>query len=373
MNISFSQNGLLDFALKPFKQTHWKILFLLLLTWLPLFISTLFFNSKTNGVTIFSDFDLHIRFLILLPAIVYMERRVDLPFNNFLDEMKHIIGEEDQGKYDRFIISLMKVITSKIPEVLFYILFYSLLFIYWDDIVMLSKKDYLFTSDRSQLNFSGWYYLLLSLPFFQLMIFRWIFRWVMWAYMIFKISKFKLQIDPVHADIMGGLEFINLIPIFFSFLVFLIASIIASNIGFEIVFEGQSLKPYAFQIAFFSLFFPILNYSPLFFFTRKMFKAKTNGIIHFGRLIREHNVAYFQKWIYNRNETQDELLGSVDNSSLSDINGSYTMTQSLRIIPINSQFFISTVLVGVLPYLPLLLTQYSITELFKQLIMHFMS
>ncbi|WP_157491391.1 hypothetical protein [Flammeovirga sp. SJP92] len=301
-----------------------------------------------------------------------MEKKVDKPFNQFLEQTQNIIAESEKEKFEKVLRNISYITKNNVAEIIFYVLFYSLIILFWEDVINNANKSYFFNDDTKEINFIGWYYLFISLPFFQLLIFRWIFRWVIWFWMLLKVSFLKLKIDPVHADGMGGLEFINLIPFLFSFLSFLISAIISTHMGLEIVYEGTTLKSLTVQIIFYTLFFPFLNYIPLTFFVNKMFKAKTEGILKFGQLLREHNRAYFDKWIYHKKE-EDKLLGSMDNSSLSDINGSYASNQSLKLIPINSNFFFITVVISAIPYMPLLLTQYSIIDLFKKLIIHFIS
>ncbi|WP_281613027.1 hypothetical protein [Flammeovirga sp. SubArs3] len=372
MKISFSNSGLLAFLLRPVKSNSLKTLLIILIVWLPIVVGAFLMKREHTTLSIVNDFEFHIRFLLLIPLIILMEKKVDQPFNDFLIQTKGIILNDEANRFQKVINNIAYITKYNVAELLYFALFYSLLFLYWEDVVTTSNKEYFFDIGTKDLNSIGWYYLLVSLPFFQLLIFRWVFRWVIWVWMLYRVSTLKLNIDPVHADGMGGLEYINLIPFLFSFLSFLISSIIATHMGSDIVFGAEKLKALSIQIIFFTIFFPLLNYLPLLFFVRKMFKAKTEGILMFGRLIREHNTDYFSKWIYKRDD-KDILLGSVDNSSLADINGSYAMNQSLRLFPINSNFFLITVVVSAFPYFPLLLTQYSIIDLFKQLVVHFIS
>ena len=64
----------------------------------------------------------------------------------------------------------------------------------------------------------------------------------------------------------------------------------------------------------------------------------------------------------------DHILGSLDNSSMSDINGSYQQAvKDMSIVPINQKSIIGMVLMLLIPFLPLLFTKYSLKDLIMNL------
>ena len=62
---------------------------------------------------------------------------------------------------------------------------------------------------------------------------------------------------------------------------------------------------------------------------------------------------------------KEPILGAMDNSSLADINGSYTPITEMKLIPINYKMIVLSFVMNVIPYIPLVFTYYSFTELFK--------
>jgi hypothetical protein len=65
----------------------------------------------------------------------------------------------------------------------------------------------------------------------------------------------------------------------------------------------------------------------------------------------------------------EHLLGSLDNSSMADINGSYQQAvKEMSIIPINRKSLIWMILMLMIPFLPLLFTMYSLKDLVDKLL-----
>ena len=102
------------------------------------------------------------------------------------------------------------------------------------------------------------------------------------------------------------------------------------------------------------------------FFFPFLIKAKSYGIRKFGNLIRKHNTDYAAKWI-DGVPADEQLLGSVDHSSLSDINGSYNPVQGLRLLPVDTKMLLISFGLNVIPFIPLVFTYYSVLDLFKML------
>lgn len=238
----------------------------------------------------------------------------------------------------------------------------------WNDLSIFdASREFLVKPDANKLSPAGWYYLLLSFPFYQLLIFRWIWRWMIWFYSLVRFSRLTFKIESLHADQMGGLQYLNLVPFAFSFLFLAPSAALAGTIGIEILFRGTMLTDYLVGIVVYVVTLPLILYLPLLIFTPKLMKIRSWGVHWFGTLITQHNNAYVEKWIKGGKPEHEKLLGSMDNSSLADINGSYTAIQNTKIVPVNYKQFILSVILTMIPFIPLLFTYYSGMEMLKRL------
>jgi len=342
---------------------------LAIICWVPVSILALIagtLNDDSTTISFFEDFLFHIRYLFVVPFLILIEPMVNQSFVEYVKNSDYLIPDDQQEKFNRLVNRLDKLTNSYIPELLVLIVIYVLIFIDWNSLsIFNSGRNYLSYKGTFELNPAGWYYILVSVPVLQLLIIRWVWRWIIWAYSAIMISKFKLQIDPLHADQMAGLAYINLSPLNFSFILIGLSTILAAAIGIDIIYHNAVLKTYLFPIVIYLCLLPTILYSPLLFFMPFLIKAKSWGIRQFGNLIRKHNIDYRAKWIDGNPPKDDHLLGTMDNSSLADINGSYGPVQGLKLVPVDTKLLLLSFVLNLLPFIPLVFTYYSIFDLFK--------
>ena len=280
-----------------------------------------------------------------------------------------MISRDYKGIFNRLVGTIDRMSNSYIPEIIILVSIYLIVVLKWNDLsIFNSSREFLAQPNINKLSPAGWYYFLVSFPFYLLMVFRWIWRWIIWFYSLLRISRLRFQIEALHADRMGGLEYLNLVPLAFTFLFVAPSAGLAGSFGIEIIYEGASLNQYYIEILIYVLSVPLILYSPLLFFTLKLKKALSRSIHQFGDLLTRHNNDYFEKWITGPPPKDDQLLGSVDNSSLSDINGSYGPVQGTKIVPLNFKMMFFSIILILLPFIPLIFTSFSGNEVLMKLL-----
>jgi hypothetical protein len=345
---------------------------LVLISWVPLLVMAIqsgTMQSRDGSAGFLLDLPLHARFLIAVPFLILIERAVDWAFLRYVQRSDDLIPAEQQESFNRLVRLLDKLTDSKLPEGLLLVLIYGLTVLNWESLAAESAGRLSFmNSDGVTLRPAGWYFLLISAPVFQLLVFRWAWRWMVWAFSIFRISRFEIKVDPLHADRMAGLAYMNLCPLTFSFILMAPTAVVSATLGYQILFMGASFSDYIIPIFVYVFSFSIILYLPLIAFLPLLIRAKAEGIGTFGTLLRAHNLAYVKKWIASPPPADEHLLGSVDNSSLSDINGSYAPLHEMMPFPFDVRMFGVSVVLALLPFLPLVFAEYSATEVLTALI-----
>lgn len=343
---------------------------LVLITWVGLYVSTLFEgNIKDTELTIsfFEDFLVHVRYLFVVPFLILIENVVDKAFIGYVQNADRLISNTDQERYNRLIKTLNSLTDSILPEIIILIGTYAYIIFQWQDLSIFSSgRNYLVIDDK--LNIAGWYFLLVCTPIFQLLVFRWLWRWAVWIYSIISISRFKLQTDPLHADKMAGLEFLNIVPLALSYILIAPSAIFAAHIGIDIIYKGANLLDFVMPIGAYVFLLPVILFAPLLLFIPHLMKTKIYGIQDFGNIIRSHNKSYREVWIEHTKSKNEQLLGTMDNSSLADINGSYGPVQGQQLFPINLRILFMSFVMNLLPYFPLIFTYYTPSQLFQDLL-----
>ncbi len=349
------------------KARYHMAFFLVILTWGILGILAFSANAIEDTeltISFLEDIMIHVRYLFVIPFLILIEKVAESAFLGYVKTSEKIIQISEQPRFNKLVENLNKLTDSFIPEIVMLITVYTYVALNWDSLEQFtSERNYL--SNAGELNAAGWYYLLVCSPIFQLLVFRWLWRWAVWVFSVFKISKFNLKMDSLHADKMGGLEYINIVPLALSFLLIAPSAVFSAHIACEIIYKGAELSQFIFSIGAYVFLLPLILYAPLLLFITKLIKTKTYGIINFGNTIRKHNMAYNDTWITEKDKKIEPLLGSMDNSSLADINGSYASVQASQLLPINLKMLILSFVMNLLPYLPLIFTYYTPSELFQ--------
>jgi hypothetical protein len=222
------------------------------IAWIPLFAIILissYFDKDQIVIHFLKDFEIQLRLLIVIPFLVLIEKVVNTSFVNYVKTSDDLIINEEQARYNDLVIKINNLSNLYFPEIFTLILIYVFLF-YQLSIGSLGEfqKDYLFNADSKNLTIAGYYFFFISFPVFQLLLSRWVWRWIIWVYSIIKISKFNFKIEAVNADGMGGLYYLNTVPLTFSLIFLCFSIMIASSFGSDIINEGQSLKSFSLDI-----------------------------------------------------------------------------------------------------------------------------
>ena len=144
-----------------------------MLAWIPLLFLTIIegvFTGQDVEITFLKDFLTHLRFLLVVPFLIIVEKLIDPAFDNYINSTRRIVSAQDEKDFDRITSKIDKLSNSKIPEIVILVLIYCTFF--------LSQKSYDFgISSWKHLNLdfsiAGWYFILISFPIYQLLLARW--------------------------------------------------------------------------------------------------------------------------------------------------------------------------------------------------------
>lgn len=355
----------------PVKNRRQRAFLFALIAWLPLCILILFSGdglAVSDELGYLKNFEIHIRFLFAVPFLIFIEKIVDNSFIGYIKTSYGLTDNKEQSQFNLLIKKIDKLSNMYFPEVLILIIIYTMIFIRWNDPSLFdASEDYLYDEDGT-FSAAGMYLLFVSMPIFQLLLFRWIWRWVIWMYSLIKISKFTFYIDAMNIDQKAGLTYLNLVPSMFSVIFFALAAVLSAKIGFEIINTDITLKSFYLDILFFVIGVPLILYSPLFIFISLLHKTKSKAIHEMGALVAKHNQDYMKKWVESKQVPKEPILGSVDNSSLSDINGGYAPAINMNFIPVDSRMFMMSCAVLLVPFVPLIFTYYSLFDLVRMVL-----
>jgi hypothetical protein len=213
---------------------------------------------------------------------------------------------------------------------------------------------------------AGWWHAGVSVPLFQFLFLRWVFRLVVWAQVLARVARLDLRLVATHPDRAAGLGFLALGQAGFAILVLVASASLASVLAEEVVYRGvqlQSLYPVMGAFGAVALIFIL---GPLIAFTPRLAALKREALYEYGALSSRHDSAFFEKWLAAKAEAE-ELLGNEDASSLADLTTGYERAKALRPIPIDLQAIVPVVLAAAIPMIPLIALQVPLVDILKGL------
>jgi hypothetical protein len=340
------------------------------IVWLPLLLLSAFEGHGWNGtirISFLHDIEAHVRFLIALPILVAGERIVHLRIRPAVQHFieRKIVPEEEMPGFRRTLDSTLRVRNSAAIEVMLLLLVYTFGLWLWRSEIAQEGASWYAKPEGTRLNLTlaGYWYVLVSLPFFQFLVVRWYFRFLLWFSLLWRIGRLKLRLIPTHPDRAAGLGFLGASSYAFGPVLFAQGALLAGLIASQISYAGQELMSFKVQVLGFLLFLILITLSPFAVFIPHLMRAKREGAGEFGLLASRYASEFEEKWFSNDPTNAGELLGSGDIQSLADLGNSYSAVQEIRLVPFGLKDVARLAAVAAAPLLPLLLTIFSLEEL----------
>lgn len=342
------------------------------LTWLPLFILCLLEGLAFSGVKLpfFYDIAAHARFLFAVPVLVL----ADIPVGARLRQVvrhfvtAHLIREDELVKFGEALLDALRFRDSRVAEIMVLALTYVATYNAVSGFSFQSGSTWFRPVPGQGLTPVGYWYAFVALPIFQFLIFRWIYRMVVWSRFLWKVSKLDLLLTPTHPDAAGGLAFLGkgLIP--FGVILFALSAVVSSAIASRILFSGAKLEDYQWSYLALFVLALVVFAGPMLIFAPKLLALKQRGLMEYGTLGSEYTQAFHRRWVEKSDPTEEPLLGTGDIQSLADLGNSFEIIRKMKVLPMQSSDFIAIVLPGLIPALPLAATVMPLGEIVKSLL-----
>jgi hypothetical protein len=380
-NFSLVQGGpLFQFFVRSHLSTsgmgllHRRIVFFALLTWLPLLLFSTVSGLTVDGVHIpfLHDLETHVRFLLALPLLLVTEWMVHQRLRPVVLQFveRGVITSETRPHFDASLGSALRLRNSMLIEIGLIVLVVTVGHSYFFDLISVKASTWYLIGTKPEVRLSpaGYWLAYVSLPVFQFIVVRWLFRIFIWSRFLWQVSRIDLYLVPTHPDHAGGLGF--LAGSASAFIPFLVAqgALLSAIIGQRILFEKASLLAFKPEIALFVLFLLLLILGPLAVFAPLLAKTKREGLLTYGALASRYVQEFDSKWLHGRSAQGEAFIGSGDIQSLADLNNSVDIIRTMQVFPFGRQTVLQTAVVALLPFAPLLLTMVSLEELVKRLI-----
>ena len=351
-----------------------RILAAVLITWLPLPILAALGGGFLSGVSVpfFYDLDVHVRFLLSLPMLIAAEIIVHRQLRGVVAqfEARDLIAPGDRQSFRDIISGTMRLRNSIAIEIALLAIAFTVFYWVWRSQASLNVASWYASGTAGTISFTaaGYWYVFVSVPIFRFILLRWYFRLFVWYVFLFRVARLRLQLNPLHPDRAGGLEFLSLSVDAISPVLVAQSIFLSGVIGNQILNAGASLPDFKVLIAGWVVFLMLLALLPLAFFAPQMMAAKRAILPDYGAFAARYVNAFRRKWQSPSADREQELLGTADIQSLADLGNSYDVVHRMQMLPFDRSVVMRIIVLIALPLLPLALTMFPFEVILQQLI-----
>jgi hypothetical protein len=359
----------------PALEQLWRRIWVItLFAWLPLLLLTLATGhawGPPSALPFLRDIEAQVRFLVALPVLIAAELVVHRRTRSTVEQFQErgLVRPADLPRFERAIQSALRLRNSAVLEVGSILLVATVGQWLWRSTIAQAAPSWYAApeEDRMRLTAAGVWFAWVSLPVSQFFLLRWYLRLLIWFRFLWQVSRMDLHLVPTHPDRAAGLAFVGKGTYAFGPILFAQGALLAGVIATRVIYGGQPLMAFKLDAIGLIGFFVLFLLVPLTVFTPGLTRAKLGGLRQYGNLASNYVLAFEDKWI--RGESGDqELLGTGDIQSLSDLGQSYSFVREMNVVPFAVQDIGRLAAATAAPLLPLALTVFSVEELAMRLL-----
>jgi hypothetical protein len=315
------------------------------------------------------DIAAHTRLLLAVPVLVLADVPIGVRLREVVQHFiaAHLVRDDERRKFGEIVLDSLQFRDSRVGGIIVLVLTYVATYNALS--VASSFGGTWFRPEPDQaMTLVGYWYALVALPIFQFLIFRWIYRMVVWGRFLAKVSQLDLLLTASHPDGAGGLAFLGKSLIPFGVVLFAVSVVVSSAIAERMLFTGEKLEQYVLSYVTLFVFALAVFAAPLLIFVPSLLALKRRGLMEYGTLGGEYTQAFYRRWVGKSEPTEEPLLGTGDIQSLADLGNSFDIIRQMRVLPMEYVDFIGFVLPGLIPVLPLVTMVMPLGEIVKGLL-----
>lgn len=334
---------------------------LALLAWLPpalLVAAQSLVDSSYNGWGYFTDLTVPTRYLIAIWAMVATERYADSRFKILGRQFREagLLSLDSLPRYEAALAIADRRSSSWIAEGALLAAALVWTGFAMDLIISITGSSWEGTlvGGQPQLSWAGTAVRYMSGPLFMFMTLRWGWWFLVWAALLFRISRLPLQLIPSHPDRSAGLGFLAIYPSVFSGFIFAMSCVISSVMLKDLGYQQYPPETVWFAIGAWLAINLIVFLGPLLVFARPLFSARERALIEYGRMATRQHLTMHHKWT-GRTENAGDHADSSALPSTSELNTTVQAIREMGYTPVNRTTVVQIVVAVGLPFLPVIL------------------
>jgi hypothetical protein len=346
------------------------------MTWLPMLVLAALEGhaiGPTPRASLLLDFATYARLFIAVPLIFAAEMIVGPRMHSAATRFVEagIVQPESLRGFAAAVQRVARRREAWLPEAIFLIV---ALFGGWlisvEQVAGLASASWhtVWTGAVARPSLAALWYHFTAIPLLQFFVLRWLWRLIVWALFLWDVSRLRLDLEPTHTDMAGGLGFLGNAHMSMWIFPFAFGCVISAELAFSASFEGlnvASLKTMMPVLFAYLVFVELATFGPLVVFVGPLLAARREALRTYGTLVQQHNALFSRKWIMGEKPADELPLGNPDMSSLVDLGSSFLVVRQMNVFPVSRTQMVQVAVISCLPALPLVFLVLPFAEVLK--------
>jgi len=358
---------------------HWRqvakrAVILAAITWVPLLVLTLvrrFSLARGAGIPFLDDLVVHVRLLVALPLLAAGQQALDYWAGAFVRDLSRsaLVPEDEAPGFRAAAEGMGRLRDSGVVELLLLAAAYarSYTIVTAGPMAALSSWRTLPTDSGAVLSPAGWWYLLVSLPIYHFLLYRWGWGFVVWTVFLWRLARSHLRLLPTHPDRAGGVGFAGAVQMRFGIVIFALSAVLSATLAQRDLFLKIPVLSAQPMLIGFAIGAVVIALAPLLVFTPALVRCRTQGLLEYADLGQRYTADFHEKWIGREPPERQVLLGSPDIQSLADLNNSFAVIRDMKPVPFDGNTVVVLAACAILPLLPLIFAVVPLASILKKL------
>lgn len=312
------------------------------------------------------DLSLHVRLLFTLPVLLFAERLMDQTVQSAMTSMYR--GDFcDRARLDDIVDGAGRLRDSwKVELVLLGAGLFGGQLVLW----RVFGATGLFHGGAAidLLSFPRLWYTLVALPLVQFVMLRWMWRWLIWSYMVARISRLPLSLLATHADLAAGLAALARPVTAFCRFVLAVSAVLSAAWATQVIYARTTLSALIPMLTTYLVTALAIAIGPLLLLSAALARARRRTLAQYGDFMRDFAIRFHDKWIAHRAHMAADALVAPDMSALHDLGESYQVIAKTRVFVFSSRTVLTVWFAGLLPMVPLFASALTVEQVLARIV-----
>jgi len=346
-----------------------RVVIVLVFTWLPLVIITALFD-RDQLFSLLTDYQVYSRVAIAIPVLLIGQLVMEDRFSVVARHVRkaQLLSDDELRKLKDVLARIRRLRDSPLSELIILALIFVDLALVWKSRVASAPAWAVYQNGGvPQLRLAGWYYGSVVAPIYQLLLVLCLWKWLLWSFFLFRLSRMNLELVATHPDGHGGLGFLGLSPIGFVPVAAALSTVIGASWSSAIRDQGARLANFKFPAIILIVLMFLIALAPLALFVRKLDVLRRTAMLEYAVLAQRQANYLHGKWFSPAAPEETQLTVS-EVSALADFALSYQNIRRLRPFPADKGTLISLALAVIAPLFPAVLAEFPLSVIVKGLL-----